>query len=441
MARIHFRATVRDQQGRAVADALARVYLKGTVTPVSDMWNAAVAGAAITTLTSTTSQGELEGWFDTPKEIDVLLTDNSGAAYPIAQPGTPCPAFSITETYSLVSLETVLLTGNQTVAGEKSFSDLVSCTKPVGTGLLANGNLDGTGGGTVLRVGVSIAMANGTNGIRGDSIASDTPNIGGHSSFVHFQSVGTFADRGSHIGYLSAFTHAPSGIGAYAEQAGFVSQIQHQRLGGVSEGYESAIYIGVGQQGRIMGYTAVISESNAVITYWDRAFFATSVGAQKGGDAFYANGIGGWNNFMVGLHTDGTQRFRVDSTGKLFIGSLLRTWYADANGLVSDTRVTASELVAVGASYADGFYNRTDPTVVFGWTPISPEGTLAAKVGAFVGNLGGGSGTAAYVKSTGAGTSAGWERILTAAAAKPTGVAVTAAAIHAALVTLNLIAP
>lgn len=87
MARAPLVAVARDRGGNAIANALVRVYLEGTSTPVSDMFAAETGGSAITTLTSDAT-GQVSAWFDTPKLVDLVVTDNGNAAYNPGAVGT-----------------------------------------------------------------------------------------------------------------------------------------------------------------------------------------------------------------------------------------------------------------------------------------------------------------------------------------------------------------
>lgn len=87
MARSLLRHTVTDRAGNALVNALVNVYLKGTTTPVSDMFTGEVGGSAVTTIT-TNAQGEVVAWFDTPKLVDLLITDNGDTAFRAGETAT-----------------------------------------------------------------------------------------------------------------------------------------------------------------------------------------------------------------------------------------------------------------------------------------------------------------------------------------------------------------
>jgi len=98
MARRHWRYTVRDQYGFVVQNAKVFVYQPATTTAfLGTCYNAASGGGAITNPFTTNSQGEAEGWFDTAQTVDVLVTDNSDAAYRAVDPTTLVSFTSFTE--------------------------------------------------------------------------------------------------------------------------------------------------------------------------------------------------------------------------------------------------------------------------------------------------------------------------------------------------------
>ena len=92
MARSQLRHTVKDEAGNVIANALVNVFEVDTVTPVGDLYAAASGGAAITTLTSD-AQGQVVGYLDVPRRVDLQVTDNADAAY---YPSTPTSLLSWT---------------------------------------------------------------------------------------------------------------------------------------------------------------------------------------------------------------------------------------------------------------------------------------------------------------------------------------------------------
>lgn len=99
MARGHLRHTVKDQYGNVVQNALAYVYEVGTTTPLTDLYAASSGGSAISGATLTSNnQGEFEGWVTTARQVDILVTDNSGLAYKATDPTTLVPFTAFTET-------------------------------------------------------------------------------------------------------------------------------------------------------------------------------------------------------------------------------------------------------------------------------------------------------------------------------------------------------
>lgn len=102
MARSQMRHNVKDSAGNVIQNALCYVYLTGTVTAVSDMYAAESGGSPITTLTSN-AQGDIEGWFDAAKTVDIKVTDNSNAAYYPSQPTQLLDWSDFTETVQVGS--------------------------------------------------------------------------------------------------------------------------------------------------------------------------------------------------------------------------------------------------------------------------------------------------------------------------------------------------
>lgn len=82
MARAHWRYIVRDQYGFVIQNAQVNVFQPGTSTAFTgSAFNAASGGSTITNPFTSNSQGEVEGWFDTPQVVDISVNDNSDTAY------------------------------------------------------------------------------------------------------------------------------------------------------------------------------------------------------------------------------------------------------------------------------------------------------------------------------------------------------------------------
>lgn len=106
MARSQLRYNVVDGAGNRIQNALVRVYAAGTTTAVADMFAASSGGSAVATLTSN-DQGEIVGWFTTPKFVDLLVTDNSDAAYYPSSPSRLLDWVDFTETVQVVPADAV----------------------------------------------------------------------------------------------------------------------------------------------------------------------------------------------------------------------------------------------------------------------------------------------------------------------------------------------
>jgi hypothetical protein len=81
-ARRHWRFVVRDQYGFVIQNAQVFVYQPGTTTAFTGTaYDAASGGSPVTNPFTTNAYGEVEAWFDTAQVVDVLVTDNTNAAY------------------------------------------------------------------------------------------------------------------------------------------------------------------------------------------------------------------------------------------------------------------------------------------------------------------------------------------------------------------------
>ena len=87
MARAHLKMVVQDQLGNVLRSAKVFVWETGTVTPVADLFTAATGGAAVADAgLVTNTQGEIEGWLSSPRDVALRVTDNGGAAVYAARP-------------------------------------------------------------------------------------------------------------------------------------------------------------------------------------------------------------------------------------------------------------------------------------------------------------------------------------------------------------------
>lgn len=272
-----------------------------------------------------------------------------------------------------------------------------------------SGGLDGgTTGGSYFRGSCGLVAFNGVNDpTRGDLISNGAGNGAGASFFyAHYINLGTFTSKGSLQG-VSVYG-AMGANASYAEMGAYTASMSNARTGGLLEGFESSLSNDVGTPGRLAGYVSVIREANTPITYFTRGYWATSQGAQKAGDAFYVDGAGGWTNFARFLHPDGSDRFRMDANGKLFIGAGARTLYDASGGLTSDSTIlSGSGFITPGAVQTAGVYLQTDTTRKIIWGTGSPSSVVVASVGSLYLRTDGGTSTTLYVKQTGSGAT-GW---------------------------------
>jgi hypothetical protein len=100
------RHNVADSAGNVIQNALVYVYETGTTTAVADMYAAASGGSPITTLTSN-AQGEVTAWFTTPRFVDLLVTDNTDAAYYPSASAVPLNWTNFTETVQVIAADAV----------------------------------------------------------------------------------------------------------------------------------------------------------------------------------------------------------------------------------------------------------------------------------------------------------------------------------------------
>ena len=214
----------------------------------------------------------------------------------------------------------------------------------------------------------------GTNGVRGDSISSDTPNSTGASFFnghyVSFDGASAFDGPGSVHAYAAYGTIADAA--EYGEGCGYLSRLTNNRDGALAVGVESTVQDNDGG-GRSVAMAAIV-KAMGTVTRWARGLWVTSGGSNAAGDAIYIDGASGWTNALVYKDTSGTTRFRVDASGATH-GTFYRWTYS-----------------------SDRF---------FGWASGSPEGVVAAAPGALLLNVGGGAGTTLYIKESGTGNT-GW---------------------------------
>jgi hypothetical protein len=197
--------------------------------------------------------------------------------------------------------------------------------------------------------------------------------------------------------------------GAYAEMGGFVSQITNDRPGALIEGGEFSVTLT--QQAKASAFTALMVDNigvSGLASYnWHRGIWIGSVGSQVSGDALYVGGAGGWTNFAFFKDTAGAQRFRMDATGKMFIGANGQTLYDGSGGLQTDAVLIANNgLFSTAFAQAGKFMWSADATRFHTWGAGAP--THVASRGSTYGRVDGGAGTTWYVKESGDGTNTGW---------------------------------
>jgi hypothetical protein len=289
------------------------------------------------------------------------------------------------------------------------------------TGMAADfsGTVDDTplAGGVFSRTSEVCTFTGGTNGARGDAVSSTTANSTGSTQFMgHYLTAGLqggvgFVGKGSALGQLFQGHMAAHGSGAYGEMSGFVSQITNDRPGALIEGGEFSATLT--QQSKASAFTALmvdnIGVSGLAAYNWHRGIWVGSVGSQVSGDALYVGGAGGWTNFAFFKDTTGAQRFRMDATGKMFIGSNGQTLYDGSGGLQTDAVLIANNgIFSSGTAFVGNIAWAAGSTHKIQWGSGSPAGVITADVGSLWLRTDGGTSTTLYVKESGNGATTGW---------------------------------
>jgi hypothetical protein len=289
------------------------------------------------------------------------------------------------------------------------------------TGMAADfsGTVDDTplNGGVFARTSEVCTFTGGTNGARGDAVTSAAANSTGSTQFIgHYLTEGLqggvgFVGKGSANGYLFQGHMAVHASGAYAEMGGFVSQITNDRPGALIEGGEFSVTLT--QQAKASAFTALMVDNigvSGLASYnWHRGIWIGSVGSQVSGDALYVDGAGGWTNFAFFKDTTGAQRFRMDATGKMFIGANGQTLYDGSGGLQTDAVLIANNgLFTNGTAFVGNLAWAAGSTHKVQWGSGSPAGVVTADRGSIWLRVDGGASTTMYVKESGDGTNTGW---------------------------------
>ncbi len=95
MARIQFRYTVQDQNRGVIQNARVFLYKPGTTVDFAgDAFDSKKGGGTVPNGFATDERGEVEVWLEVPQEVDVVVTDDGGAAY---YPGSSSEPFSFPE--------------------------------------------------------------------------------------------------------------------------------------------------------------------------------------------------------------------------------------------------------------------------------------------------------------------------------------------------------
>lgn len=269
-------------------------------------------------------------------------------------------------------------------------------------------------GGYYNRMSAAVTFSGGTNGARGDNVASATANSTGATFFAaDFIGVeaGGFVGRGSAQGYYFRGILGDRADHAYGEFGGVLSDMTNNRPGALAEAAEFTLRANT--QAKNVGVTIGLLDNVGVTGLagynWSRGLWINSGGGQVAGDGLYVAGSAGWTNFAQFLAPDGANRWRVDNTGKHFIGANSRTLYDNpGSGLQTDATFLAGNLYTSGDVYGNDFLFQGDGSRKLLWCTGTPLGAVSASVGSIALRLDGGAGTTLYVKESGSGTTTGW---------------------------------
>jgi hypothetical protein len=232
----------------------------------------------------------------------------------------------------------------------------------------------------------------------------------GHYLTAGLQGGVGFVGKGSINGYLFQGHMAAHGSGAYGELGGFISQITNDRPGALVETGEFSLTLNV--QSKASAFTALLVDNigvGSLAAYnWHRGIWTASNGTAVSGDALYVDGSGGWTNFAMFKDTSAVQRFKMDATGKMFIGTNANTLYDAGAGLLKTDSVFEADagFYSNGGPVQAGKHSWSSDAARFvTWGSGAPG--IAGAVGAIYLRTDGGAGTTLYVKESGTGTS-GW---------------------------------
>lgn len=284
MARVNYADAVVDHTtGRPIAGATVAV---------------SVYGGGIATLYSGDTGGGT---------VPSILTDQNGAFSVWLDPGRyQVTAGSQTRVVEAVSAVQTSSTGSFTVGGTLlasahglivNYADAIDFTRDGNNPVRAQNYLTGS--------------TNGTNGSRGDSIASATANSNGSFAISDFTSL-VHATKGSMQGpsVIGTINEATEGAGIYGEMGLYEAALTINRQGAYAAIMEGAVTLNAGKQARGVGYVALMSEANTLASYtmldavWNdtgaRGIWISNVGAQDVGSAIFVES--GGHDFARGIY-------------------------------------------------------------------------------------------------------------------------------------------
>lgn len=148
VARSHIRYTVADRAGNAIQNATVTFFVTGTSTLVTDLYTTASAGSPVASASVlTNNQGEAEAWMDTPKTVDVQVSDTGQTAFAAGLVGSLSSFDPFTETVEILPPpeEVATQSGANTFSGTITFLTDPTFAGPSGAPVHLSGTESVTG--------------------------------------------------------------------------------------------------------------------------------------------------------------------------------------------------------------------------------------------------------------------------------------------------------
>lgn len=358
MARSPMRATPRDRAGNIVQNALVQVYLAGTVTPVIDMFAAAVGGLAITTLL-TNASGEVAAYFTSAKSVDLLVTDNSDTAFYPSDPGTLKSFAPFTRTVPVPPPpdEVVITTDTRTVQlGRLKFP---ATNVLIGTDALA-ANTAGTWN---TAIGYEALKAN---------------TLGTHQTALGFQALfsNTTGIANTALGYQALHYNVLGSRNTAVGQVALLNLVGNGVVGGDGDsntacGAFAGWGVTTGTNNTAVGYSALCGNGGTIrLTGDNNTMVGTDAGIYESGAASHNTGVGqgalagasdgtpatGNNNSALGLRALGLAKAAANNVG-IGVHSLY-----EPDSIGDTTRATLDGVGNTAVGNFTGASNTSDPS-------------------------------------------------------------------------------